>query len=136
MNRGNLSLLLYTHMRSAKPKLPLLRGCIVAAKWCGGILIGNLDVWCPICRRHHCHDWDMIAGPRAASHRAAHCSDGPYANTGYLISVWPMSAMEARGHIVRPGLATYNRKQATRDCTCGCRGRPVARGVESSTVTR
>ena len=34
--------------------------------------------WCPHCRRYHFHG----AGP---GHRAAHCADGPFKGSGYVL---------------------------------------------------
>lgn len=48
----------------------------------------DCQVWCPYCCRWHLHSYDKLEKTRA-THRAAHCSDGPFLETGYYIKLCP-----------------------------------------------
>jgi hypothetical protein len=94
---------------------PLLRGTLtdLSTRW--SPVPGRPDlemrwaivaVWCPHCRRHHTHGWDPADNGSVAEHRVAHCSDGPFRDSGYYVSVWRRkSDPEYAGHVIPPGRA-------------------------------
>jgi hypothetical protein len=58
----------------------------------------TLHVWCPYCRRTHCHGWpDAEARLSAVAHRAAHCDDSsPWRAGGYWIGLDPAALVPNR----------------------------------------
>jgi hypothetical protein len=54
----------------------------------------TLHVWCPYCRRTHCHGWpNADAKLTALAHRAAHCDDhSPWRASGYWIGLDPAAS--------------------------------------------
>ena len=44
---------------------------------------GQCRVWCPWCRRYHFHGTDYAGN--FEGHRVAHCSSGPFEDTGYYV---------------------------------------------------
>jgi len=71
---------------------PLLVGRLVFApgRRCSPPTL-TLHVWCPYCRRAHCHGWpDAEARLTDVGHRAAHCDDAsPWRRGGYWIGLDP-----------------------------------------------
>jgi hypothetical protein len=61
----------------------------------------EVTVWCPYCRRHHCHGWDRPPfRVDTISHRGAHCADGPLVDGGYFVGLDP-AAKDANRAVVR-----------------------------------
>lgn len=42
-------------------------------------------VWCPHCKKHHIHGWNVFNARDAVEHRVAHCTTGPFREGGYFI---------------------------------------------------
>ena len=62
------------------------------------LLVGKLQrnntisVWCPFCKRHHNHGWDIDLSKSDVTHRVAHCDikgSSPFKGGGYYIGIEP-----------------------------------------------
>ncbi len=97
---------------------PLLRGTIIdLTRWWDHPdhpgwqrRSGIVAVWCPHCRRFHTHGWNLEDNAAIASHRVAHCDDGPFREAGYYITVWQQSDPESAAHVAKPGKPIVRRK--------------------------
>jgi hypothetical protein len=70
----------------------------------------QLSVWCPHCKRFHFHGWDPADNASVKTHRVAHCADGPFRESGYLVSVWRQTDPEAVAHVCKPGKPIVRQK--------------------------
>jgi hypothetical protein len=59
-------------------------------------------LWCPVCRTHHLHPYQVKGKPTRAEHRVAHCAGGPFFDGGYMIQPAPKCDPAWAAHAVKP----------------------------------